>query len=64
MAKSWSMFTVSLDYSDIHGVITQGGGIVTTNRDAMREVTGSKPRPGSSCNGSCSVNGLERNLVT
>ena len=30
MAMSWSMVTVSLDYSDIRGVITQGGGIVTT----------------------------------
>ncbi len=29
----------------------------------MPEVTGSKPRPGSSYNGSCSVNGLEGNLV-
>jgi hypothetical protein len=26
------MFTVSLGYSDIRGVITQGGGIVTTIR--------------------------------
>ena len=28
------------------------------NRDVMPEVTGSKPRPGSSYNGSCSVNGV------
>jgi hypothetical protein len=33
------------------------------NMDMVREVTGSKPRPGSSFNGSCSVNGLEGNLV-
>ena len=33
------------------------------NKDVMREVTGSKPRPGSSYNGSCSVNGLEGNLI-
>jgi hypothetical protein len=30
MAISWSMFTVSLNYSDKRGVITQGGGIVTS----------------------------------
>jgi hypothetical protein len=29
----------------------------------MPEVTGLKPRPGSSYNGSCSVNKLEGNLV-
>jgi hypothetical protein len=28
-----------------------------------KKVTGLKPRPGSSYNGSCSVNGLEGNLV-
>jgi hypothetical protein len=30
MAISWSMVTVSLDYSDMCGVITQGGRIVMT----------------------------------
>jgi hypothetical protein len=31
MTISWSIVTVSLDYPDIRGVITQGGVIVTTS---------------------------------
>jgi hypothetical protein len=30
MTISWSIVTVSLDYSELRAVITQGGGIVTT----------------------------------